>query len=520
MEGLKLVQRIAWGYTRCFQTTDSLVSRDHTTLLAPTCTTTRSVLVFVLFVIGWASSRGMAAEHESLARSPDGSTKTTSMVSRTGMPEDIVPHGAMWNFGAGALQTYRGWQYAAFWDSDCQVSVARRELPAQPWQCVSLGGYQRTSDRNRGNAGAKSRGFGDGHEKVVMGISSDGVIHLAFDHHVSTLHYRFSRPGVANDPSKFDWDESLFSPVQDHLGGPKIESVTYPSFVRDGDRMTLSMRLNGGSGSADSHFFEYRGGAWTINDPQSSKLVDKHWSGGDGTVNAYFHTMFVHQGRRHLTWCWRDTPDASTCHDLCYAYSDDHGQTWRNHSGDLVGRLGVQYISADTPGISVLKIPPGSTYVNGGSMTVDSAGDVHVLMRGPRSEPLMARRRATGGTWLQSKAPTTGVLVAQRSRLYVVAETGLYETGLYETVPHGAKQTESGEASRNFVRIGDSIERDCIDSHFVVDAFRHHVGTSGQDEPVISLIGQHGTRVNVIDFAIHPGTGLEEVPGPENKDGG
>ncbi|MCM2374751.1 BNR repeat-containing protein [Aporhodopirellula aestuarii] len=398
------------------------------------------------------------------------------------MPKTIVKRGASWNFGPGALQTYLGWQYAAFWDANRQVSVARRELPQGDWQCVSLSGYQRTSDTNRGKGGPIARGFGDGHEKVAMGISSDGVIHLAFDHHVSTLHYRCSRRGLANKPAGFTWSDDMFGAVQDNLGGPSIASVTYPNFVRDGDRMSLYLRLNGGSGNADSHFFEYQAGRWVVNDAGSSKLIDKHWSGGNGTVNAYPHTMVVHEGRRHLTWCWRDTPDARTCHDLCYAYSDDHGRMWKNNAGETIAERGSKHITADSPGIVVLEIPPGSTYTNGGSMTVDDTGGIHILMRGPNGRALTAQRNIQTGDWNRGEGLTLGELVAVPRQLLVVAESGLYRAS---NAGHGT-----------LTRLDGPIESWCKDSRFVVDRSRWQHGQT------ISVIGQNGTVVSVIDFSI------------------
>jgi hypothetical protein len=420
-----------------------------------------------------------------LQRSGQAQTKKVarkiSIVTEAGMPTNIVEPGANWNFGPGGLQTYRGWQYATFWDTNRQVSVARRQLPDGQWECTSLDGYQRTSDKNRGKGGAKSRGFGDGHEKVAMGISSDGVIHLSFDHHCSALRYRCSRPGVANDPQQFEWSGKLFGAVQDHLGGPSIDYVTYPNFVRDGDRMSLYLRLNGGSGNADSHFFEYQSGRWNVNDPADSKLIDNDWSGGDGTVNAYPHTVVVHNGRRHLTWCWRDTPNRRTCHDLCYAFSDDHGQTWKNTAGDVVGIRGSKFISADSPGISVVDIPPGSSYVNGGSMVVDRAGNVFVLMKGPSNQPLMVRRNVADGSWEKLKSPTTGTLVPLGQKILIVAESGLYES-------------KTGKVL-TFTKVGEAIEELFIDSRFVVDPGRHH------HDGTVSVIGQLGKKVNVVDFA-------------------
>jgi len=92
------------------------------------------------------------------------------------------------------------------------------------------------------------------------------------------LHYRTSKLPVAADPAAHEWSVNLFGPVQDGLGGPMIEGVTYPSFTTDGNHFTLYLRLNGGSGSADSCFFEYANGRWLINDPKAGKLIDKNWS--------------------------------------------------------------------------------------------------------------------------------------------------------------------------------------------------------------------------------------------------
>jgi hypothetical protein len=75
-----------------------------------------------------------------------------------------------------------------------------------------------------------------------------------------------------------------------------------------------------------------------------SKFLDRNWSGGNKTVNAYPQGLAFHNGRLHLTWCWRDTPVASTCHDLCYAYSDDVGRTWFNNEGQAIAETGVSFL--------------------------------------------------------------------------------------------------------------------------------------------------------------------------------
>lgn len=137
-------------------------------------------------------------------------TYRVGLVANNGMSRDIVACGSDWNFGSGVLWTHEGWQYAAYWDAPRQVSVARRQLPNGPWAVVSLPGYQRSETGDRGKGGAVSCGFGDGHEKVEMGISADGHIHLAFDHHVSTVHYRRTKLPVAANPAAHAWRADLF----------------------------------------------------------------------------------------------------------------------------------------------------------------------------------------------------------------------------------------------------------------------------------------------------------------------
>lgn len=414
-------------------------------------------------------------------RAPGQSSYSMSTVASNGMPRNIVERGSSWNFGPGSLWTYQGWQYAAYWDDARQVSVARRQLPSGPWAVVSLRGYQRTETGGRGKGGAISRGFGDSHEKVAMGISPDGFIHLAFDHHVSTLHYRRSKIPVANNPAANPWSADLFGPVQDNLGGSMIEGVTYPSFNSDGVHFTLYLRLNGGSGSADSHFFEYSNGRWGNNSPQESQFIDRRWSGGDRTVNAYPHGLFTRNGRRHVTWCWRDTPDERTCHDLCYAYSDDDGKTWLNNDGKLIGVTGTNFITADSPGAAAVIIPPGSRYRNGGSMTVDNAGRVHVIGRGERGSPVHFSRDPGTGQWSRRNFDMLGSLIAGHGDdLFVVAEDGVYRTSA----------SRSGKLQRLVAGKAALFQ----DSAMSVDRQRF------EQDGCISVIGQRGKTVSVVDY--------------------
>lgn len=406
-----------------------------------------------------------------------------SLVGGNGMPRDIVKQRSIWNFGAGALQTHLGWQYAAYWDDARQVSVARRQLPDGIWETVSLPDYQRAEAGNRGKGGAISRGFGDGHEKVSMGISSDGHIHLSFDHHLSTLRYRVTKSPVAANPTAHTWSASLFGPVKDNLGGPKLDYVTYPSFTADGEKLVLYLRMGGGSGAANSHLFTYEAGRWFINTESSSQFINQHWSGGDGTVNAYPHGLVIQGGRWHVTWCWRDTPNVKTCHDLCYAYSEDSGKTWRNSEEEVIAVLGKRFITADSPSVAVWSIPTDSGYRNGGSMTVDHDGRVHVVAYGRRKRGIHFMRDPVTRKWSREDGRPLGKLIAGTDgALFLVNAEGIFRS-----------QTD---AHRAWVPVVAGWAEWFEDCKMCADVSR--VGTDGW----ISVLGQQGKSIRVVDYKL------------------
>src|SRR5690606_9670270 len=98
--------------------------------------------------------------------------------------------------------------------------------------------------------------------------------------------------------------------------------------------------------------------------------------------NPYFQGISYTPGgtRLHLAWCTRATPDASTNHDLYYAYSDDHGVTYRNDAGQLLGTAEVDPISATESSALAWDIPQNRGLINQEHMVVDREGGVHVLL--------------------------------------------------------------------------------------------------------------------------------------------
>jgi hypothetical protein len=312
------------------------------------------------------------------------------------------------SFQQDAITTHNGWQYAVFYNSDRYVTVARRQLPAGKWELLSLTDYRQSTN--------------DSHNTISIGIApGDGTIHLAFDHHSSNLHYRKSIPDLTTNPGKHSWADSLFGPVTNRLvSGIPVGQVTYPRFFStpQGD-LQFEARI-GTSGDGESYLWEYQcsTGEWT----SLGKFVDNPKGG-----NAYLHGIqYDETGRLHTTWVKRETPDASTNHDLYYTYSDDNGRTWRNNSGDSVGTTGTDPVTIEEP--KVWTIPTNSGLINQEAQTIDHQGRIHVFQR----KNVSGRNyqfhywRDTDGTWHETNTGIRTGIWYQRSKIAVDSDNNVY----------------------------------------------------------------------------------------------
>ncbi len=316
-----------------------------------------------------------------------------------------------------ALISYGGWQYATFYTRNRFVGVARRELPNGAWEICELTDYKQTS--------------GDNHNTISMGISpADGRIHLSFDHHNATLHYRKSVAGLAARPLEHQWNESKFGSTGSKLAGSSVSSVTYPRFITAPDSTLLfTFRTGGGSGDGDNRLYRYHNDAtWT----DVGKFIEGSYS--SSTCNAYFHGIrYGTNNRLHAAWCWRESSSGYSNHDLVYVYSDDHGKTWLDNDGALVGRSGSQFITQDCTSCKVWTIPQRSGLINQEGMTVDNQGRVHVLSREDISGTNVQVHywRDTDGTW--HRAPT-GIATKRWDNRSSIAHDAA--GNVYAIVPH------------------------------------------------------------------------------------
>ncbi|MFN7141239.1 MAG: BNR repeat-containing protein, partial [Limisphaerales bacterium] len=271
------------------------------------------------------------------------------------------------SFQQNAIETFNGYQYATYYDAARRVCVARRPEGATQWEVIRFGDYH-----FKGN---------NTHNVTVIGIApQDGTIHLSFDHHGHPLHYRVSRPGVALRPKQVNWNTDLFGEITSELEpGKKLTRVTYPRFLRTPDgQLQFGCRI-GGSGNGDKCLADYDGRSGKWNGFGS-------FVGGEGTYgnstsrNAYLNGLtYDRKGNLHVTWCWRETGNPMTNHDLCYAWSKDQGKTWLNNAGEKIGQRGSQVISIDSPGVRIMEIPMNRGLINAMTQATDTRNQIHIL---------------------------------------------------------------------------------------------------------------------------------------------
>ncbi len=145
------------------------------------------------------------------------------------------------------LTTFKGYQYATYYDDNRNVCLGRRKLPDGVWEILRFTDYAMTGS--------------DSHNVVTLGIcAADGTIHLGFDHHADPLNYRVSTQNVASDPESVEWNTDLFGPVIDELGQVgSFARFTYPYFFNAPNGNLMLYFREGGSGNGIGMIQEYDG---------------------------------------------------------------------------------------------------------------------------------------------------------------------------------------------------------------------------------------------------------------------
>lgn len=232
-------------------------------------------------------------------------------------------------------------QYVAYYDSAAYVVLAKRQLPAGPWQ------VQRT--QYQGNVK-------DAHNVISLMVDGAGYVHLSFDHHNNPLHYcRSKAPG------------SLEMGDLRPMTGQQEQKVSYPEFHRFPGGDLLFMYRDGGSGNGNLVLNRYstKSQTWTR---LHSVLID-----GEGQRNAYWQACIDAQGTIHVSWVWRESPNVASNHDMAYACSKDGGRTWQKSTGETY-RLPITAATAEY----AARIPQNSELINQTAISTDAAGQPYI----------------------------------------------------------------------------------------------------------------------------------------------
>lgn len=195
-------------------------------------------------------------------------------------------------------------QYVGWYDADRRMVFAQRSLDSARWT------FHKTKEIT---------GW-DSHNYIALAFDRAGHLHVAANMHCSPLRYwRSEKPE----------DVSTLKPVHRMTGHES--GCTYPQFFHDKTGRLLFMFRIGGSGSGRRYVnvYDEKARTWTrlISKPLLSGLE------GGASMNAYpIGLRADRNGLFHIAWVWRDNPDCSTNHDLCYARSEDF-KTWTSSSG-------------------------------------------------------------------------------------------------------------------------------------------------------------------------------------------
>lgn len=274
---------------------------------------------------------------------------TVNLFAQTSTNVRLIPVAEGWAknqvnaviFRKNSVTSFGKNQYAAFYDADSKVVVAKRRLGTKRWQIQKTQFSGKTSDA---------------HNSISLAVDGRGILHLAWNHHGSPLQYSRSKSA-----------ESLEFSDRSAMTGDAENKVTYPEFYNlpDGDLLFFYRDGSSGNGSLILNVYDVKTQKWSR---LQNNLID-----GEGKRNAYSQAAVDAKGTIHLSWVWRESPNVATNHDLCYAKSADGGKTWQKSSGE-------KYQLPITAGTAeyVWRIPQNSELINQTSMTADFRGNPYI----------------------------------------------------------------------------------------------------------------------------------------------
>ena len=228
-----------------------------------------------------------------------------------------------------ALLTDRDRQYVSYYNEQHQMMVATRRLDQAKWQKVTL----------------PTKVGWDSHNYITMAVDAERNLHIAGNMHcVPLIYFRMEQPG------------DIGTLKQQPMTGQDEKRCTYPKFLLDAEGNLLFTYRSGSSGNGRRFYNRY-----DLATKSWSRFLDTPLFEGEGKRNAYpLGPEKGPDGRFHVIWVWRDTPDCATNHDLSYMRSDDlqHWESAGGHPATLP-------ITIEQTELVVDPVPPGGGIING-----------------------------------------------------------------------------------------------------------------------------------------------------------
>ena len=244
-------------------------------------------------------------------------------------------------FRKNSLITQGNIQFISFYNKDGYVMLGKRKSSDKNWELVQT--------NHKGN-------IKDAHNNISIMIDGAGYLHMAWNHHTTSLNYCISK-----QPLSLEMSDKI------QMTGLAESSVTYPEFYKmpDGDLLFFYRDGASGRGNLIINKYSIKSKQWR---QLHSNLID-----GENKRNAYWQVCVDNKGIIHISWVWRESSDVSSNHDMCYARSTDGGVTWEKSTSEKYS-LPITAATAEY----VWKIPQKSELINQTSMCADADGNPYI----------------------------------------------------------------------------------------------------------------------------------------------
>ena len=190
-----------------------------------------------------------------------------------------------------------GFQMIAYYDASRQMSVAvrkMRDINGAPWSYHKVSSWL---------------GW-DAHNKVEVAFDKKGIIHLIGNLHGNKLvYFRSASP----------YDPRTLKQIDVMVDRTVEQRMTYPEFFK-GPKGKLHLKYRDGSSGNGRWFYSQ----WDSDNKSWSHLHETVLLDGEDIRGVYpLGPVSGPDGYAHMTFTWRETPIASSNHDLSYARSRD-----------------------------------------------------------------------------------------------------------------------------------------------------------------------------------------------------